>query len=255
MKKIAVTFSGGSYSLKISQIRLEQQLKQYFDGVASFDENHPLIIKYMHLNPQVFKYRRGFGYWAWKSFVIKAALDAVDLGDYIFYIDSGNDIIKNPSRLFELCTENDGFMLFENRSGNTPPDGDGSVNLNDRWTKMDCFNKMNCADIKYYKGQQADGAYQLYQKNLKTINFINEYNSYSTDPAIITDEPNLTGSNFSSFVDHRHDQSILSLLAIKYNIKTYPQPSEVGNWCSEVRSTYGYDQIFWHHRGTIYGRR
>lgn len=251
MKKIATTFSGGSYSLKMSQIRLEDQLKKYFDGVAAFDENHPSIIQLMHSYPDVFKYRRGYGYWAWKPFVIKQTLDAVNEGDFVFYMDSGNDIISDPEPLYDLCSNNNGFMLFENRSGNP----NGEIWNNREWTKKDCFTLMDCDTPDFVNGPQIDGAYQLYQKNKDTVKFVNEYLQYCLDPRIVTDEPNTTGDNYSTFVDHRHDQSVASLLCLKYNIKTFPEPSEVGNINPQIRSKYGYDQIFLHHRGTIYGRR
>tara|TARA_R110000822_G_scaffold1158_2_gene5187 strand:+ start:3972 stop:4727 length:756 start_codon:yes stop_codon:yes gene_type:complete len=249
-KKIATTFAGASYSLKMSQMRLEGQIKQsnHFDGIASFDENHPAIINFMRTYPDVFKYRRGFGYWAWKPFIIKTVMGAVDEGDYVLYLDAGNDIIGDPSELFNLCSQNNGFLLFENRSGN--PKGD--IWLNRQWTKMDCFNLMNCNTDAFINGEQTDGAYQLYQKNSSTIEFIDEYLKLCTDVRVVSDEPNITGDNFPDFIDHRHDQSVLSLLALKYGIKRFPTPADNP---TNAPNPYNYGQIFGHHRGTIYGRR
>ena len=47
---------------------------------------------------------------------------------------------------------------------------------------------------------------------------------------ILTDIPNACGlSNLPEFKDHRHDQSILSLLAKKHNVEMFRDPSQWGN--------------------------
>lgn len=83
---------------------------------------------------------------------------------------------------------------------------------------------MGLKEDKYIFGKQADAAFQLYKKNNSSINFIRELLFYSSNFHILTDAPNITGENFPGFKDHRHDQSILSLLAIKYNIKLTKSP-------------------------------
>ena len=46
---------------------------------------------------------------------------------------------------------------------------------------------------------------------------MSEYLYYAQDKRIITDDPNELGyNNYEGFRDHRHDQSILSLLTKKY---------------------------------------
>ena len=112
---------------------------------------------------------------------------------------------------------------------------------------------MECDLPEYHKASQVDGAYVLIQKNEQSMHFVRQYFEYCTDRRIITDEPNTLGQNLPQFIDHRHDQSVLSLLAHKYKIPLHTQPSEVGN--SVRLSTHPYGQLFQHHRGTIFGRR
>jgi len=249
MKKILVNFSALSYSLRLSQMRLNEQAKKHFDGVASFDETNDLIIDLFNRYPQISKYRRGAGYWFWKPYILLKTLENLKDGDFAFYIDSGTDIISDLTPCYKLCEQNNGFLIFENRAGNPH----GKVWQNFMWTKRDCFVLMDCNTSTYHQGSQADGAYQLYQKNTKTINFLTEYFNYCTDPRIVTDEPNVTGDNHPQFIDHRHDQSVLSLLAIKNKIKLQPCPSECGVGLQPKDCTYG--QLFWHHRGTVCGRK
>ena len=50
------------------------------------------------------------------------------------------------------------------------------------------------------------------------------------DARILCDGPNVCGlPNLDGFRDHRHDQSILTILAIKHGIKTHPSPKFVVN--------------------------
>jgi hypothetical protein len=81
------------------------------------------------------------------------------------------------------------------------------------------------------------------RKNDFVINFINEWLHYAKDYRIITDSANECGlPNYPEFVDHRHDQSILSLLGGKYKIKNIPDVSQYGIGRMVT------DQVFNHHR-------
>ena len=106
---------------------------------------------------------------------------------------------------------------------------------------------MNCDEQKYYDAPQIDASYQVYKKCDFVMDFLNEYLKYSENENIITDAPNITLPNLPEFIDHRHDQSILSNMAVKYGIKLYPEPSEWGNYLTDRP----YPQLFWHHRGVF----
>jgi hypothetical protein len=106
---------------------------------------------------------------------------------------------------------------------------------------------MDCDKDEYYSGPQVDGSYQFYKKTPDVIEFLKQYDTYCRNENIISDLPNTTKDNLPEFKDHRHDQSILSLMAIQNNIKLLPEPSEWGNHLTDRP----YPQLFWHHRGII----
>jgi hypothetical protein len=210
-----------------------------FDGTISYTDtgrDWEFAKKY----PDVYK-SRGFGYWQWKPIIILDALSKLKDGDIVAYIDSGNSIINNLDYIFNRCNEQD-IVLFDNRDGNMH----GDTHRNREWTKRDCFVLMDCDEEKYYNAPQVDAAYQFYKKTPDVINFLEQYKNYCANDNIITDIPNTTKDNLSEFKDHRHDQSILSLLAAKNNIQLLPEPSEWGNHLDRP-----YPQLFFHHRGTI----
>jgi hypothetical protein len=106
---------------------------------------------------------------------------------------------------------------------------------------------MNCDCDVYYDAPQVDASYQLFKKTPRVIEFLKEYDSYCSNENIISDLPNITQPNLPQFKDHRHDQSILSLMAVKHNIELLPEPSEWGNHLTNRP----YPQLFLHHRNTI----
>jgi len=167
-------------------------------------------------------------------------MDLVDYGDFVIYVDSGNLIINNLDYIFNECDKHE-IILFDNRDGNY----ERTTHKNKNWVKRDAFVLMNCDEQRYYDSPQVDGAYGVYKKTDSTLNFIDEYLRYCENENIISDLPNITKSNLTEYIDHRHDQSILSLMAEKYGMKLYPEPSEWGNYLIDRP----YPQLFWHNRG------
>ena len=58
------------------------------------------------------------------------------------------------------------------------------------------------------------GGEQLYQKNENSMKFVEKYLAYCCDFDIISDSRSKLASELSTFIDNRHDQSVLSLLSI-----------------------------------------
>ena len=189
-----------------------------------------------------FKCKRGFGYWIWKSFFINRELD-----DVFIYADSGNLVTGDLTPIFEIC-KNDpkGIVLFDNSDGSP----DNSVWKNNMWTKGDCFDLMGLTDSKYVYGNQVNASYIAFRKTDFSVKFFDAYAKCCENINIISDLPNICSGNHPEFRDHRHDQSILSLLAIKYNINIQRDPSQWGNSRLTPESPYG--QVFDHHRRRFY---
>jgi hypothetical protein len=241
MNIILISFATSDKWLRSQNALNESSIKNGFTHYISYNPknlNSDFVARhYDILNNNT----RGYGYWMWKAVIIKHTLDIVNDGDIVAYIDSGNTVVNNVNYIINECQQRD-IILFDNRDGNPY----GQVHSNRLWTKRDTFVLMDLDSEEYYDTPQVDGSYQFYKKNEYTVNFINEYLQYCENVNIITDQPNITKSNLPEFKDHRHDQSILSLMAIKHNIKLYPEPSEWGNHLQRP-----YPQLFWHHRGVF----
>jgi hypothetical protein len=170
-------------------------------------------------NARILSYRKGAGCWLWKPYIILRTLEGAADGDTVLYADSGAQLVSSPEPLARLCGANAGILLFQVHD-----------RLNCEWTKQDCFHYMGCDSGQYYMQQQVHGAFQVYRKCERSVRFVKEYLRFCMDRRIVTDKPNQCGQdNQPQFRAHRHDQSVLSLLAARETLEIYRDPSQFGN--------------------------
>lgn len=241
MKKFLITF--GTVDYKNAVDSLVKSANKYFDNIKCFT---PLDIdsNFLEKNKNILNQQRGAGYWLWKPYIIHKVLNEINPDDLVFYVDAGNIFVENPEILYQYKNLNDGIILFDNRDGMT----NGNAASNNISCKKDTFVLMDCDNEKYIYGTHLNASYQIYFKNKNTLNFINQYLFFCQNEFILTDTPNMYGFNYSGYYDHRHDQSVLSLLAIRENVKPLVDPSEWGNTCN----CRGFNQLFHHHRNKYF---
>lgn len=233
MKKYLVNYSNNSHFNSQKENTKSSLNIGGFDDVFSYNIQN-IDDEFKLKNEKILSQSRGAGYWMWKPYIIKKALESINDNDILMYSDSGISFIKNIKEIIDIMddTENK-LLLFELED----------IHPNKRWTKRDCFVLMDLDKEPYLSYNQLLASYILMRKNDFVINFINEWLEYAKDYRNITDSPNECGlPNYNEFIDHRHDQSILSLLGRKYGIKNIPDISQFG---TGRRIT---SQILNHHR-------
>ena len=185
---------------------------------------------------------RGCGYWLWKPLIIRDALHKAEADQLVLYVDAGNRFLASDFGLLLEVAGRQDVTLFDNRDSNPL----GRRNLNLHWTKRDCFQLLGCDTPEYWFAPQVNASYQIYRRTDYSFAFIEEYLRGCLIPAALNDEPSQL-KNLEGFRDHRHDQSILSILAHKHLISLLPDPSDV---CVKMpRSPF--PTLFNHHRGKV----
>lgn len=200
-----------------SRISLNASAKLYgVDEVYSFDfETQIRNSAFYRNNGSIMSQKRGLGYWLWKPYIILQVLESLAENDIVIYSDCGIEIIDNLEPLISICRHQEQVLLFGNRNY-----------LNGHYTKRDCFVLMNCDNERYWYSMQCDAAFMIFKKTAFTMQFVQEWLDYCKNETALTDVPNSLGKmNLPGFVEHRHDQSIISLLAEKYNISLYRMPT------------------------------
>ncbi len=178
---------------------------------------------FRHRNEHILKHRRGGGYWLWKPYIIAKTLEGMREGDFLFYADAGSLFMGPVERLIELMRQKNQDILpfqFEISVSNGHTER--------KYTKQDAFILMNCNTAKYTDTNQLMASFSLWKKTTFSMNLVDEWLSYAQDERIITDIPNQCGKeNYPGFREHRHDQSIWSLLCKKRQLEAYAPSQKV----------------------------
>jgi hypothetical protein len=160
--------------------------------------------------------KRGYGYWLWKSYINNNIINLYPNETIVFYADSGCEFNENKKELLlkyinELKSNDDTNMIvfYHDTTDNN-------------YTKKDLLNLLECNYLCSETSQITATSF-LYKINDITKNMIKEwYEICSSDYHNIDDSPSIS-NNHSSFNEHRHDQSVFSLLSKKYNWTKYPE--------------------------------
>ncbi len=202
-----------------SRNRLNHSAKMYgIEHINSYDFDDLKQKPFYQQHINILQQPKGIGYWLWKPYIILETLNTLSEGDIVVYSDCGIEFINKIDPLINICTKEQPIVLFAN--GNFK---------NKQWTKRDCFVLMDCDSKEYWNATHCDAAFSLFRKCDQSIFFLTEWLRYGADERIITDLPNTCKKNLLSFVEHRWDQSVLSLLAKKLQVPLHRMPSQFGN--------------------------
>lgn len=203
-----------------SRFRLNRSAERFgIAGKRSYDFGDIRNTPFFQENRGILDQPAGMGYWLWKPFIILETLNDVPEGTIVIYCDSGIEIIASLDPLVAICRDQIPIVLF----------GNGDLQ-NAQWTKRDCFILLDCDTEYYWKGPQCDAAFGLFRKCEQTMLFVREWLDYCRDPRILTDQPNTCGKrDLPAFTAHRHDQAVLSVLALKHRLPLFRMPTQFGN--------------------------
>lgn len=188
---------------------------------------------------------RGNGYFLWKPYIINQAYEKLSEGDYLIYADAGACYVDQIQKLIDnMEAEKMDIMIFSLENDK----------LEKYYTKKDAFILMDCNEPRYWDTPQSIATYVLIKKTSNGIGnkILEEWLRYAQDERIISGNPSvLATDDVEGFVEHRHDQSILSLLSKKYEVIRFKDPSQYGlmrEYQPDVIARSHYPQIFNSHR-------
>jgi hypothetical protein len=150
---------------------------------------------------------RGYGYWLWKSYILKKFLATINNGDIIVYADAGCTMnLQGKTRLMEyieMCkTHESGIVSFQ------------MSHLEKCWTKGDILQHLSVSQNDISSGQLVGGIF-LIRKCDGVVNVVDKWYETGSIYNLIDDSPSIS-PNSPEFKDNRHDQSIWSILRKQY---------------------------------------
>lgn len=225
MKRLVVY---SDQNMTISRKRcIESGLKHGIDEVHEWDEEMLHATEFYQLNPDIFiKGARGAGcFWLFKSFIIYKALLDMTENDYLIYSDSGVEFINDVSHIINVMNED--IFLFGNNWNHVD------------WCKGDALQ----AILPEWNGHYSINSFKQVQASVifirptqKAKDFIKSWLCYCMMPGLIDDSPSKV-PNYPTFREGRHDQAIITCLAIKYGIRLHW-------WCATYNDgAFNYDKI------------
>ena len=215
MNKYFINYGSGGFH-QSQNLGIESAKK--FNFITKAYREIDLDLDFSQKNYNILSQLRGAGYWLWKPYIILDMLNKIENGDYLVYMDSGANFIGNPQLYLEMIDEK-GILAFS------------MVQKTSKWTKGDCFYLVNDDDkYKFQEKNQLQGTYIFFKKTDFAVNFVKKWLKLCENENILTDKPNIFLQNLPDFIEHRHDQSIFSLLCYKEDIKNIPQ---IDQYCVE----------------------
>lgn len=202
-KIVFLTFADGT---KFTSFRLEMEVGslKLFDEIICYDAES-LGNDFFNVYREHVTFERGYGYWAWKPYIILKTLRTLHPRDILIYADAGCSVVPDSKHLLReelmrLANSQEQLMVV-----------DGPQYPIKRWTKSDLL-----AHFGYSLNDPAANSWQVEAGRIaltasaENIRLIEKWSKTAEVLHLIDDSPSVL-PNDVSFVEHRHDQSILSL--------------------------------------------
>lgn len=231
MKRKFITFADSRMTGALRRIRRQAEQMQFFDEIETITENE-LGTDFREANSQYLcRGVRGYGYWIWKPYIIHRALEELQSGDQLYYVDAGCHF--NPAgrkRLMEYVEilENSSFGMTAFQLGRGCSDR--------KFTKMDVLLHLGVeSNTDVLDSGQFCATHVFLIKNERSVAFVQRWLEEVLTIHHVDDSPSLA-ANDASFVEHRHDQSIFSIMCKLNNVAALPGsetwPKRKGDWKS-----------------------
>lgn len=151
---------------------------------------------------------RGYGYWVWKPYLILKILNMINDGDVLIYMDAGNHLnINGKGKINDYIS-----TLYQSKSGILVIKGNDNL-LEKYYTKGDLLDFFKVRDNKLVTETPQLGANPIFiKKSDHTIALIKKWMNVFYYDFSLVDDTMSKSSNLAGFIEHRHDQSVLSLL-------------------------------------------
>lgn len=225
-KRFFCSFADSRLKKSLERIESQANEMQVYDHIYIYDETKLDPAFRATFRDQLKFGSRGFGYWCWKPQIILQTFEKMDYGDVLQYSDSGCHLNKNGRKrleeYFEIAKRSlGGILSFRTRradeiTGNEVFYG----NLEYKYNKADLLDYFGVLDQPAITHSvQYEAGIIFIRKDETTIAFIKRWiETFTESFSFINDAPSAI-PNLEGFIEHRHDQSIYSILCKLHNVE------------------------------------
>ncbi len=213
MKIYLISYGDAKYASQREFFKETALASSFFDEVTVFspEDIEPAFKQHFQ---QVLNQRRGGGYWIWKPYLIQRVLESLDDNDILIYCDAGCMINSNGEKRFkeyiELLKESDrGCISFE------------LPHKEIEYTKQEVIDYFGSSENVIHSNQLMATVIMLKKCEHATLLVNKWYAALCENPLLFTDDKDNAAQN-EAFIDHRHDQSIFSILRKTFKSEIIP---------------------------------
>ncbi len=226
----------------VRRIMDEAKASGYFDIVMGCSEKDLTPSFWARHQQFIVNHPRGFGYWLWRPQLVWQVMQDMNDGDVLCFADAGCTIRydtaakKRMAHYIKMVNASPhGVLSFQTRL------------LEKHWTKNDLLIKLN-ADSKIKNSGQLLGGVWFLKKSPASLRLVETWLRVASDDYhAIDDSPSLT-ANDKGFKEHRHDQSIFSILRKQMGTATLSDetdPRQKNNHTAPLLATRLYKKYWW----------
>lgn len=211
MKNIYLcSFADTSLHKTLDRLRCQANEMGVFKDIYFYDESNFGDLLEDKFGNILNKYTKGYGYWLWKPYFILQSLNHLQENDILLYVDAGCHLNSKGIHRFMQYIE----IVKHASCGILLTTFEGKGCLTRKWTKgdlLDFFNvKNNCLITNSPQRQASVIFIRKCEESMKLLN--DWYNIYESDLSLVDDTPSKNG-DLEGFIEHRYDQSVLSILS------------------------------------------
>jgi hypothetical protein len=218
--------------------RIGRQAKamNVYDDIYVADETHLDSKFFQRFQGRLKHGSRGFGYWVWKPQIVRQTLERMSGGDLLHYADVGCHLnpLGRPRLLqyFEMVQDSQagilGFQFCEPAPSFAHDGRSLALHTDAQRTKGDLFDYFGVRSSPLVSSSPQFITTALFLKKTDaTIAFVNAWLRPYEENFTLADDTPSKSPNMAGFVEHRHDQSIFSLLCKIHHV---PAVSAFETW-------------------------
>jgi hypothetical protein len=224
VKHAFLTFGGpdANYHNAVKRVCAQTRELNVFDEIIGVTDIDLINDKKFYSRHRKFleKNKRGYGYWLWKSYIVKKQLEKMNENDVLVYADAGCVMnVNGKKRLYEyfdmVNNSEYGMLSFQ-------------MDMPEKsWTKMDIFKHLDAYEL-LETGQLIATTFVI-RKCEHTMKLVNKWYNTCNDYDLINDSPSKS-KNDATFKENRHDQSVWSVIRKKYGSIIINDETYFVNW-------------------------
>jgi hypothetical protein len=207
------SFADRRYKKSLARIEEEAKTLGCFEDIFCWNEDDLIDAFWDKHSAFMLNHPRGFGYYIWKPQVVYQVLCSMPENSVLVYADAGCQLnVKGLPRLKEYVQ-----MAIDHPSGII---GFNTTFPMEEWTKMDTMAYFNMTPEERRMPQHLGGIHIMHNRP-SVRDFVRTWRDTCQNYHLIDDTPSSI-PNAPGFKDHRHDQSIFSILFLRHGGLSLP---------------------------------